>query len=61
MNILKKIKDPRIRFLNLAERGNYPENKRHRHMVAGSVPCNKAPLRQGATSQWEWAEDREEF
>lgn len=36
------ISDPRLRFLNLPERGNYPENPQHRWCVAGTVPINHA-------------------
>ena len=33
---------PRIQFLNLPERGRYPDNRRNRWMVAGTVPINTA-------------------
>ena len=36
------ISDPRLRFFNLPERGNYPENPLHRWCVAGTVPINHA-------------------
>jgi hypothetical protein len=36
------LKDPRIRFVNLPQRGQYPEEKRRRWMVAGTVPMNHA-------------------
>lgn len=36
-----RLGDQRIRFLNLPERGKYPEHPLHRWMVAGSVPINK--------------------
>jgi len=36
------VKDPRLRFLNLPERGVYPENPLHRWCVAGTVPINHA-------------------
>lgn len=32
--------DPRIRFVNLAERGCYPKNPTHRWQVAGAKPAN---------------------
>lgn len=34
--------DARVRFLNLAERGPYPEDPRLRWMVAGTMPVNRA-------------------
>lgn len=33
------VKDPRVRFENLPERGRYPENAVHRWMVAGCAPA----------------------
>lgn len=39
---LAKINDSRLRFINLPERGKYPENPRHRWMVAGTFPINRA-------------------
>jgi glycosyltransferase involved in cell wall biosynthesis len=36
------IKDPRLRFENLAERGQYPEDPYHRWMVAGTAAANRA-------------------
>lgn len=36
------INDPRIRFVNLTERGDYPVNPDWRWMVAGTVPINRA-------------------
>ena len=36
------INDPRVRFYNLSERGQYPSNPRHRRMVAGTPPINRA-------------------
>lgn len=36
------IGDPRIRFENLAQRGTYPKDREHRHMVAGTYPINRA-------------------
>ena len=40
--LLSKIDDPRIHFLNLPERGNYPKEKKALWQVAGSIPKNKA-------------------
>lgn len=37
-----KISDPRLRFVNLAERGRYPATPELRWMVAGTVPINHA-------------------
>jgi glycosyltransferase involved in cell wall biosynthesis len=39
---IESINDSRIKFLNLPERGNYPENKQDRWKVAGVIPANKA-------------------
>ena len=36
------VKDPRVRFLNMAERGLYPTDPALRWMVAGSAPMNAA-------------------
>ncbi|MGA2527553.1 MAG: glycosyltransferase family A protein [Acidimicrobiales bacterium] len=36
------VKDPRLRFFNLAERGLYPTDPTLRWMVAGTVPMNAA-------------------
>ncbi len=36
------VDDPRIRFVNLAERGRYPTDPVHRWMVAGAAPMNAA-------------------
>jgi glycosyltransferase involved in cell wall biosynthesis len=36
------ISDPRLRFVNLPERGDYPEDNVHRWMVAGTTPMNHA-------------------
>jgi glycosyltransferase involved in cell wall biosynthesis len=33
--------DPRVRFVNLPQRGNYPADPKKRWMVAGSVPINE--------------------
>jgi glycosyltransferase involved in cell wall biosynthesis len=40
--LLSKVSDPRLRFLNLFERGNYPKEKKALWQVAGSAPRNKA-------------------
>ena len=37
---VNSIKDPRVRFVNLPERGRYPDDPEKRWMVAGSVPMN---------------------
>ena len=34
--------DPRIRFVNLQKRGEYPEDPLYRWMVAGTAPANRA-------------------
>jgi len=36
------LSDPRLRFLNLPERGRYPEDPERRWMVAGTAPMNHA-------------------
>jgi glycosyltransferase involved in cell wall biosynthesis len=36
------LNDPRIEFVNLKERGQYPEEPRHRWMVGGTVAINHA-------------------
>ena len=36
------IRDPRLRFVNLARRGDYPADPWRRWMVAGSAPANEA-------------------
>lgn len=36
------VRDARVRFVNLAERGRYPLDARRRWMVAGTEPMNKA-------------------
>jgi glycosyltransferase involved in cell wall biosynthesis len=40
--LVNTICDPRLHFINLPERGNYPENPVHRWSVAGTVPFNHA-------------------
>ncbi|MHB8219926.1 MAG: glycosyltransferase family 2 protein [Acidimicrobiales bacterium] len=43
------VRDPRVRFVNLAERGLYPTEPSLRWMVAGSAPMNAAlAIAQGA-------------
>ncbi len=39
---VRSIRDPRIQFENLAERGRYPTDPHYRWMVAGSTPMNRA-------------------
>jgi glycosyltransferase involved in cell wall biosynthesis len=39
---MAKISDPRVRFVNLAERGAYPAEPYRRWMVAGTKPMNHA-------------------
>jgi len=48
--LVREVGDPRLRFYNLNERGRYPKNLRHRWMVAGSVPGNRA--RELANGKW---------
>jgi glycosyltransferase involved in cell wall biosynthesis len=40
--LVNDICDPRLHFINLPERGRYPENPVHRWRVAGTVPVNHA-------------------
>ena len=40
--LVNAIRDPRLHFINLPERGRYPENPAHRWCVAGTVPFNHA-------------------
>jgi glycosyltransferase involved in cell wall biosynthesis len=42
VEMVGSINDPRLRFFNLPERGNYPENPLYRWCVAGTVPINHA-------------------
>jgi len=42
--LIEKIRDPRLQFINLPERGNYPEDPGYRWCVAGTVPMNHALL-----------------
>lgn len=37
---MAEVNDPRVRFLNLAESGNYPPTPHHRRKVAGAHPMN---------------------
>jgi hypothetical protein len=39
---INQLNDPRIRFYNLPERGNYPKDPRARWRVAGTQPFNRA-------------------
>jgi glycosyltransferase involved in cell wall biosynthesis len=39
-NLVKKIKDSRLRFHNLEQRGRYPDDQALRWMVAGTIPIN---------------------
>lgn len=39
---VSEIRDPRLTFVNLSERGRYPENPSLRWMVAGTAPINHA-------------------
>ncbi len=38
--LMGEVKDPRVQFFNLAQRGEYPQDPMHHWMVAGSVPIN---------------------
>ena len=40
--LVSQIKDPRLKFYNLPERGRYPSDPLRRWMVAGTAPGNKA-------------------
>lgn len=42
--VIASLNDPRIRYYNLNERGSYPTNPKHRWMVAGIPPMNRANL-----------------
>jgi glycosyltransferase involved in cell wall biosynthesis len=37
---MREVADPRVRFINLPERGRYPADPKHRWMVAGSAAVN---------------------
>ena len=41
-SVLRKIGDPRIRWLNLPARGDYPPDTRARWQAGGAVPINEA-------------------
>jgi glycosyltransferase involved in cell wall biosynthesis len=64
--LVAAIGDPRITFINLPERGRYPEQRERRHMVAGSVPM--AHARRICRGEWiahldddeEWTPDHVE-
>lgn len=40
--VMAAVSDPRVRFVNLERRGQYPENPKLRWMVAGTAPVNHA-------------------
>jgi hypothetical protein len=40
--LISQIKDPRLKFHNLPERGRYPSDPMRRWMVAGTTPANDA-------------------
>jgi len=40
--LIRGIRDPRLKFVNLPERGRYPADPLRRWMVAGTVPVNHA-------------------
>lgn len=40
--LLSEIKDPRLKFFNMSERGKYPTDNNRRWMVAGTYAVNKA-------------------
>jgi glycosyltransferase involved in cell wall biosynthesis len=40
--VMAKVSDPRVRFVNLEQRGEYPNDPRLRWMVAGTAPVNHA-------------------
>lgn len=41
-DVMAQVKDPRLIFVNLPVRGDYPADPRLRWMVAGTAPANKA-------------------
>lgn len=41
-DLMRQVDDPRVRWLNLPERGAYPTNPEHFWLVAGYIPFNKA-------------------
>jgi glycosyltransferase involved in cell wall biosynthesis len=40
--VMAQVDDPRVRFVNLAQRGDYPSEPELRWMVAGTAPVNHA-------------------
>lgn len=40
--MMAAVSDPRVRFVNLRQRGNYPDDPQLRWMVAGTAPVNHA-------------------
>jgi glycosyltransferase involved in cell wall biosynthesis len=40
--VMAEVSDPRVRFVNLKERGKYPDDPHLRWMVAGTPPVNQA-------------------
>lgn len=40
--LMRQVDDPRLKWINLPERGRYPEDPNKRWMVAGTVPFNRA-------------------
>lgn len=40
--VMAEVSDPRVRFVNLEQRGQYPEDPQLRWMVAGTAPVNHA-------------------
>jgi glycosyltransferase involved in cell wall biosynthesis len=41
-DLISELSDPRVRFVNLSERGKYPDNWEWRWMVAGTLAMNHA-------------------
>lgn len=41
-SVIKQMDDERIQFINLSERGHYPEEPEWRWLVAGTIPMNQA-------------------
>lgn len=56
---MAEIKDPRVRFVNLPERGRYPARKYDRWRVAGTFPANRAM--ELARGDWMAPLDDDEF
>lgn len=51
--LLAQIKDPRVRFVNLSQRGRYPQEVSCRWFVAGAKPANKTlELARGKWIAW---------